>query len=104
VARRLIIYAKEAVDDLAAIAAWQTQPGSGPRGRRRLQIIRAAIEQLRARPYLRPGGKWPGTREFVVMGYVVIYRIEAPDTGDSNTAGNVSIVRVFGPGQTRARP
>jgi len=31
---------------------------------------------------------------------MLIYRV-VPDTGDDRTAGNVQVVRVFGPGQSR---
>jgi hypothetical protein len=33
-------------------------------------------------------------------GYRVIYRVD-PDTGNNDTAGEVLVLRVFGPGQAR---
>ena len=36
----------------------------------------------------------------VIEGHVVIYEIH-PDTGRDTTAGDVLVLRVFGPGQSR---
>ncbi len=41
-------------------------------------------------------------RQMIVERHVVVYRV-APDTGDNRTAGDVLVVRVFGPGQQRDR-
>jgi len=38
----------------------------------------------------------------VAGGYRVIYAV-TPDTGDNATAGDVEVLRVFGPGQERTR-
>lgn len=38
----------------------------------------------------------------VAGGYRVIY-VVTPDTGDNATAGNVEVLRVFGPGQNRTQ-
>lgn len=35
-------------------------------------------------------------------GHRVIYRV-SPDTGSNSTAGDVQVLRVFGPGQSRDR-
>ena len=45
---RGLIYAPRAREDLDAIRGWLTQPGSGPAARRRLAVIRAAINRLLA--------------------------------------------------------
>lgn len=50
-------------------------------------------------PYL--GGRVAGAapaRQLAVSGYRLIYTIE-PDTGDANTAGDILIITVLGPGQ-----
>jgi hypothetical protein len=45
----------------------------------------------------------PGMREVPVAGgYRVIYMVR-PDTGYNATAGDVEVLRVFGPGQERTR-
>lgn len=100
---RALIYAPRARDDLAAITHWLTQPGSGPRARRRLAAIWAAIERLRESPCRYPVGQHRGVRELPCDGaYRALYRVR-PDTGADDTAGDVRVLRVFGPGQTRDR-
>jgi plasmid stabilization system protein ParE len=80
---------------------WQTQAGSGPAAIRRIQAIRAAINRLREHPCLYPVGQRPGVRELPCAGgYRVLYRVN-PDTGLDETAGDVRVLRVFGPGQSR---
>jgi plasmid stabilization system protein ParE len=102
VARRLI-YAREARDDLEAARAWLTQPGSGPAARRKLAAIRADIRRLQRQPCLWPVGDHPGVRELAATGgYRVLYKV-APDTGRDETAGDVTVLRVYGPGQNRSR-
>ena len=84
-----------------------TQPGSGPAARRKLAAIRADIRRLQQEPCLWPAGDHPGVRELPAAGgYRVFYKIE-PDTGRDDTAGDVRVLRVYGPGQDRsgfARP
>ena len=47
------------------------------------------------------GRESPGFREAPLTGgYRVIYQVD-PDTGRNDTAGNVLILRIFGPGQSR---
>lgn len=90
-----------AVRDLVAIQHWQMQPGHGPRAIQRLQRIRQAVDRLTAYPSLGTPGAHPGTRElFVAGGHCVVYRLD-PDTNDTLTAGDVLILRIFGPGQSR---
>ena len=79
------------------------QPGSGPAARRRLAAIRAEINLLRQHPCLHPIGDHPGVRELPCAGgYRALYRV-TPDTGRNDTAGDVRILRVFGPDQSRER-
>lgn len=100
---RKLIYTRSALADLDAIRLWQTQPGSGPAARRRLKAIVAAIGQLRQHPCLHPVGDHPGVRELPCDGgYRVMFDVQ-PDTGRDETAGDVQVLRVFGPGQSRDR-
>ena len=99
---RALIYTPEALADLEAAARWLIQPGSGPRARRTLGTIRADMERLRRHPCLWPVGDHVGVRELPSAGgYRVLYRVY-PDTGGNVTAGDVRILRLFGPGQDRA--
>jgi len=97
--RRLIL-APAALRDLERIRLWLLQPGSGETARKRLRAIRAAIGDLRQNPCAWPYGLHEGVRERPVAGHRVMYDV-VPDTGDSGTAGDVRILRVFGPGQSR---
>ena len=98
---RRLDYTEDAIEDLQAIRGWLTQPGSGRRARRRLTAIRTAIRQLRQHPCLFPFGQHPGVRELPCDGgYRALYEV-TPDTGHNETAGNVLVLRVFGPGQDR---
>jgi len=100
VARRLG-YTDDALADLAAIRGWLTQPGSGAAGRRKLSAIRASIRKLRDHPCLFAVGDHQGIRELPCKGgYRALYCV-TPDTGHNDTAGNVLVLRVFGPGQDR---
>ncbi len=100
---RARIYAPEALADLDAAALWLTQPGSGPRAGRTLAAIRAGIGRLRQHPCRYPVGQHPEVRELPCAGgYRALYRVH-PDTGRDETAGNVWVLRVFGPGQSRDR-
>ncbi len=100
---RTLIYAPRARDDLEAITRWLTQPGSGPRARRRLAAVWAAIERLCEHPCRNPIGQHRGVRELPCSGgYRALYRVH-PDTGRDETAGDVRVLRVFGPGQDRRR-
>jgi plasmid stabilization system protein ParE len=99
---RALIYASEALADIDAAAVWLTQPGSGQRARRTLAAIRAAIRRLREHPCLWPIGDHPGVRELPCAGgYRALYRVH-PDTSRNDTAGDVRVLRVFGPGQDRS--
>lgn len=100
---RELHYTDDALADLDAIGGWLTQPGSGPRARRRLTAIWTAIERRTDHPCLYPIGAHPGVRELPCAGgYRALYEVH-PDTGRSETSGNVLVLRAFGPGQSRAR-
>ena len=102
-ARRLR-YSNNALADLDGIRGWFTQPGSGPAARCRLTAIWTAIERLRQNPCLYPAGEYPGLRELPCDGgYRALYEV-SPDTGRNETAGDVLVLRVYGPGQSRDRP
>jgi hypothetical protein len=82
---------------------WQTQPGSGRVTIRRVKAIRLAIRRLKQRPCRGPVGQYPGVRRLPCDGGCrALYRV-VPDTGRDETAGDVRVLRVFGPGQSRDR-
>lgn len=98
---RELIYAAEALADLDAAVEWLTQHGSGPAARRKLAAIWAAIERLREHPCRHPLGQHPGVRELPCPGgWRAFYQID-PDTGRDEDAGDVLVLRVYGPGQDR---
>ncbi|TWB75266.1 ParE-like toxin of type II ParDE toxin-antitoxin system [Nitrospirillum amazonense] len=86
--------------DLAAARDWLQQPGAGVAAENQLIRISAAIKELKTAPCRWPVGDHAGIRERPVEGYLVMYRVE-PDTDNNQTAGNVWILRVFGPFQNR---
>jgi hypothetical protein len=62
------------------------------------------LQRLQESPCRWPVGQHPGIRELPSAGgYRVLYEI-IPDTGRDETAGDVRILRVFGPGQDRREP
>ena len=98
---RLLTLAPRARDDLEAARRWLMQPGSGPAAWRKLDAILAAIEGLRDHPCRFPLGPHPGVRERPCAGGGrALYRVR-PDTGRDDTAGDVRVLRVYGPGQDR---
>jgi plasmid stabilization system protein ParE len=98
---RRLIFSDDAIADLSAIRGWLTQPGFGRAARRTLSSIRASIRRLRRYPCLFALGEYPGVRELPCKGgYRALYRL-LPDTGRTETAGDILILRVFGPGQDR---
>jgi plasmid stabilization system protein ParE len=100
---RRLSYTDDALADLAGVTRWLTQPGSGPAARRRLAAIWTAIEQLREQPCLWAVGQHPGVRELPRAGaYRAFYEVH-PDTGRDETAGDVLVLRLYGPGQSRDR-
>jgi plasmid stabilization system protein ParE len=100
---RRLIYAPRAREDLDAVRRWLTQPGSGRRARRRLAAIGADIRRLQHFPCRWPAGQHPGVRELPCAGgYRELYEV-IPDTGRDETAGDIRVLRVYGPGQSRDR-
>lgn len=98
---RRLRYTDEALTDLISIRDWLTQPGAGSAAKHRLAAIRAAIRRLKQYPCLYPVGDHAGTREVPCAGgYRALYEVDA-DTGRNDTAGDVLVLRVFGPGQDR---
>jgi hypothetical protein len=76
------------------------QPGSGRAARDRIRSVRRALLELRLLPCRFPIGEHPGVRERFVAGYRLMYIVQ-PDTGSDRTAGDVTVLRVYGPGQLR---
>lgn len=99
---RVVRLAPRARHDLSAIRRWQTQRGSGAAAQRRVLVILAAIDRLAEFPCLGAMGDHAGRREVSCQGHRIIYRVD-PDTNSNATAGNVTVLRVFGPGQSRDR-
>ena len=96
-------YTDKALADLDAARRWLTQPGSGPWAWRQLAAIWSSIEALRENPCRYPVGQHRGVRELPCDGgYRALYRV-IPDTGRDDTAGDVRVLRVYGPGQDRHR-
>ena len=100
--RRLTI-ARGVARDLAEVRRWLTQPGAGGSAARRLAAVGAAVRDLRDFPCRWPKGSHIGVRERYVEGHRIAYEV-VPDTGDDATAGDVTVLRVFGPGQGRTDP
>jgi plasmid stabilization system protein ParE len=98
--RRALNLANEALRDIDAIRRWHTQPGAGRAAAARIRQIRTAIQGLKAHPCRYPYGAHPGTRELTSAGHRIVYQVD-PDTGDNRTAGDVMVLRVYGPGQAR---
>lgn len=97
---RSLSYSREASADIEVVRWWYAQPGAGRTAQRRIRAILAAIGRLRQHPSRYPHGDHPGTRRMAVEGHAVIYEV-IPDTGHDATAGDVVVLRVFGPGQDR---
>jgi plasmid stabilization system protein ParE len=97
---RILSYTLAARLDLEAAFEWLSQPGSGRRAQRRIQHIAAAIDRLVEHPCRHPRSRH-GRREFTVEGHRVVYRV-TPDTGRDATGGDVTVLRVFGPGEDRS--
>ena len=101
---RRLSYSNDALADLAHIREWLTQPGAGSAAQRKLTAIRASIRALRDHPCMYAAHEQPGVRELPCQGgYRALYRLD-PDTGSNETAGDIRVLRVFGPGQNRRQP
>jgi len=98
---RRLRYTDEALADLDAARNWLVQPGAGPVARGKLASIWASIEALVDRPCQWPVGAHRGVRELPCTGgWRALYEVD-PDTGHNATAGDVRVLRVYGPGQDR---
>lgn len=102
-AERQLNIAAAAVRDLDAARRWLTQPGAGERAARRLLALASAVQDLQEHPCRWPVGERAGLRERPVEGYRILY-VVTPDTGGDATAGDVTVLRIFGPGQERTDP
>lgn len=102
-ARRRLAVAGAAARDLLAARQWLTQAGAGERAARRLTALASALRDLRENPCRWSPGEHEGVRERHVEGHRIAYEVE-PDTGEDATAGDVTVLRVFGPGQDRTDP
>lgn len=99
---RQLRYTDDAIRDLEGVRRWQFQPGSGPAAIRRVKAIQAAIRNLKRMPCLYAAVDHPGVRELPCEGHRVMYVVE-PDTERNDSSGDVLVLRVFGPGQSRER-
>jgi plasmid stabilization system protein ParE len=98
---RKVTTAPAAAEGFRAARDWLTQPGSGPVGRQKWMNVRDARKRLRDFPYAGPPSPdHPGLRNPIREGYAIVYRVD-PDTGDSATAGDVTVLAVFLPGIRR---
>ena len=91
------MYSERAVADLERVEAWLTQAGSGPAARQRLASIVSAIDGLDRVPCFYRAGIAPGTRVMICERHRIIYEV-VPDTGSNLTSGDITILRVLGPG------
>ena len=90
-----------AARDLARMREWYSQPGSGPTAKARVRRITATLRSLQRHPLLgHPDRDTPDLRLLVSEGHVIVYRV-ANDTGATADAGDVEIIRIWGPGQER---
>lgn len=94
---RKVITAPAAAKGLRDAYLYLTDPGSDPVGRKRWESIRDARRQLRERPYIGPKSpEHPGCRCLIREGYFIVYEV-SPDTGDSDTTGDVTVLAVSRP-------
>ncbi len=99
-ARRLRL-TKEARSDLKRIRSWYRQPGSGATARARILEIEAAIKALVHSPCSPPLRLPPDVRLCISARHRITFRVK-PDTNDNSTAGDVEVLRIYGPGQSDA--
>ena len=75
--------------------------GSGTAARQRLASIRADLQRLKQYPCLYPIVDHQSVRELpCASGYRALYEVN-PDTGRNEDAGDIIVLRVYGPGQSR---
>jgi len=100
---RTLSLTDKALADLEAAENWLTQLGSGPAAWARLDAILSVIEGLRDHPCRWPRGLHPGVPERLCAGGWRAFHEVDPDTGRDETAGDVRVLRVYGPAQDRSR-
>ena len=73
-----IIWAPEAIDDLAALRAYISRDNPAAARRLALHIVEMVETVLAENPHIGRPGRVPGTREFVVdkSPYIVPYRVK----------------------------
>jgi plasmid stabilization system protein ParE len=97
--RREIFISLPAQSGFSNALNWLTQDGARPTAWQKWLALRDAPDALLDFPYRgRPSPDFKGRRQLSVSGYRIIYVVH-PDTGDRETAGNVFILAVLGPGQ-----
>ncbi|WP_372706757.1 type II toxin-antitoxin system RelE/ParE family toxin [Brevundimonas sp.] len=89
-----VFFTARARRDLNAIRKWLLQPGSGLKAQLRIARISRALAELQFRPDRWPANTAPGTRQRLIEGHTIIYKIDAE-------AMEVTVMRVFGPCQDR---
>lgn len=96
---RKVVTAPKAAEDLRNARLWLLQPGSGAGARGRWNALLRARRRLADHPYSgRRNEEHEGCRVLTVSGHRIVYQV-VPDTGDAATAGEVQVLRIFGPGQ-----
>ncbi|MBX3483523.1 type II toxin-antitoxin system RelE/ParE family toxin [Phenylobacterium sp.] len=98
---RSLVLSDKAKAELGAAKRWLRQPGAGIRAAARLRRIAEALSDLRRHPCRWPESEHRGVRERSIEGYRILYEV-TPDTGRDATAGDVHVLRVFGPHQDRS--
>jgi plasmid stabilization system protein ParE len=94
---RRVRYTDASNRDLAGIRKWLTQPGAGTAAKLKARRIARAIRELAQTPLRWKSGNKPNTRERLVAGHTIVYSVQN-DIGDEAQAGDVTVIRVFGPG------
>jgi plasmid stabilization system protein ParE len=85
------------------VRSYLTQPGAGPAAKARIEAITAAIRDLGEFPLVWPKGEVPGTRERVVAEHIIVFEVDN-DIGAGSVVGDITVLRVLGPGQNRRFP
>ncbi len=97
---RKVTTSPEAAAGFKGARRWLLQPGSGQDGRVKWERLKQARRDLRVSPCM--GGtadpEHNGLRRRAVAGFRLIYRVE-PDTNSNETAGDMRVLALFGPGQ-----
>ncbi|MCJ2050952.1 type II toxin-antitoxin system RelE/ParE family toxin [Methylobacterium sp. J-070] len=77
---------------------WLRRPGAGEKAAHRLAQLNRAFRDLRHTPLGWPDGDHDGTRSRSVAGHRIVDTI-----ADDEVPGTVDVLRVLGPGRSRAR-